>query len=576
MSREFDFVVIGQGLAGTALTWWLHWAGARVLVIDREESVTSSRIAAGLITPVTGQKLVSSWRYPELWPAALSFYQRVERETESHFFHCRTMLRLFASEAESALFARRASEPDFPVEFRQPIQGWNANWFRGGPDGFEMSGGGQLDVVAYLDASRRFFRRVGCYQACDVDVSRETELRADAVFLRSPDVKTKELLFCQGIDAATNPWFHQVQFKPAKGEILTLRIPGLAEERVIHRGIWLARVGEETYKAGATYNWKSLDNRPTASGCHEIAAQLAEFLALPFEVINHQAAVRPIHRNQYPVLGRHPLHPQLSYFNGLGSKGALHAPFFAKQLVDMLVDEGSIDPSVDLNLKTVWSPPPTLSRFERRPQSVRPPKPPRSIPLTQQAQQAVSEVIRPGDFAIDATAGNGHDTQFLAELVGSEGRVIAFDIQQVAIANTACRLEKAGLQNVTLWNRDHAEINDMIPPEWTGRIAAIMFNLGYLPGGDKQIITRADSSRHSVALSARLLKPGGIMTVLAYTGHDGGKSEADQVEQVVTGLPANSFEVRIIQSQPGRAAGPRLFVVRRQLRAAEVDSSVAG
>ncbi len=101
---------------------------------------------------------------------------------------------------------------------------------------------------------------------------------------------------------------------------------------VSHRNL-----GNELFRVGSTYEWQQLDNRPTSQGRDEITAKLREFLRLPFEVIEHQAAVRPIHRNQYPVFGLHPQHDQLGYFNGLGSKGTLHAPYFASQLAHQLM-----------------------------------------------------------------------------------------------------------------------------------------------------------------------------------------------------------------------------------------------
>ena len=106
------------------------------------------------------------------------------------------------------------------------------------------------------------------------------------------------------------------------------------------------------FRVGSTYEWQQLDNVPTAAGRDEILARLREFLRLPFEVVDHQAAVRPIHLNQYPVVGLHPDHEQLGYFNGLGSKGTLHAPYFASHFVRVLSGEAALDPEVDLNRKT--------------------------------------------------------------------------------------------------------------------------------------------------------------------------------------------------------------------------------
>src|SRR6188768_1512417 len=102
-----EFVIVGQGLAGTALAWALLRRGRRVLVIDREGGGSSSRVAAGLITPVTGKRLAKSWRWDELYPAAVAFYRAIEAETRSAFFHQRPALRLFANEAERDEFRRR-------------------------------------------------------------------------------------------------------------------------------------------------------------------------------------------------------------------------------------------------------------------------------------------------------------------------------------------------------------------------------------------------------------------------------------------------------------------------------------
>lgn len=94
-------------------------------------------------------------------------------------------------------------------------------------------------------------------------------------------------------------------------------------------------LGNELFRVGSTYEWQQLDNVPTDAGRDEITSKLATFLRLPFEVVGHQAAVRPIHRNQYPVVGWHPVQRQLGYFNGLGSKGTLHAPYFARRFADL-------------------------------------------------------------------------------------------------------------------------------------------------------------------------------------------------------------------------------------------------
>lgn len=184
------------------------------------------------------------------------------------------------------------------------------------------------------------------------------------------------------------------------------------------------------------------------------------------------------------------------------------------------------------------------------------------IPLTELAHNLIREVLRPGDTAIDATAGNGHDTQFLAETVGPDGTVYAFDIQPAAISLTAQRLSAAGFTNCRLILGSHADLQSALPKNLRP-IKAVMLNLGYLPGGDKQQTTRIETTLTAIDHGLKLMSHGGIMTILAYTGHDGGADEAAGVEGLLNALPAAHFDVSEPAPAHGRHCAPRLFVVRK-------------
>ncbi|WP_010582705.1 FAD-dependent oxidoreductase [Schlesneria paludicola] len=561
ITQSVDVVVLGQGLAGTALAWSLLWEGARVVVIDREARVGSSGIAAGLVTPVTGQKLTLSWRFADFWPHAIAFYRRVESEVHRPLFREDRMVRLFADERERRAFNLRgeSGELDGVVSDSSPQCEPSLDQTHGG---FEMTSAGRLDVLLYLDSSRESLLQRGSFLPGDVDVSRDFELEPSGVTLPRFGIRSRRLVFCQGYQADPNPWFRDVQFKPAKGEILTVRIPGLTEQKIVHRGIWLAPMGDQVFKVGATYDWSHLDSIPTSEGRTEILTRLAGFLNRPVEVLEHAAAVRPIHRNQYPVVGIHPVQSQLGIFNGFGSKGVLQAPYFASQFAGVLRGQGEVDADVELNRKTTWSDVAT-ARAAISFEAARHVKPRPSRPLTEQAQLAVGEVIQSGDVVIDATTGNGYDTHFLAEQVGQDGRVYAFDIQQVALDRTQARLMEAGLENVTLLNQSHANMTSLIPSAVHGHVAAIMFNLGYLPSGDKTLTTQPESTRQAIGQAATLLRRGGVMTIVAYMGHDGGNAEADIVQLTLGGLGPGEFETKAFDSQPGKKIGPRLFLVKR-------------
>lgn len=146
--------------------------------------------------------------------------------------------------------------------------------------------------------------------------------------------------------------------------------------------------------------------------------------------------------------------------------------------------------------------------------------------ITEYCQQFVKDYIEEGDCCIDATAGNGGDTEFLCKMVGETGRVYAFDIQEIAIRHTKERLEKAGLYDRAVLIRDgHERMQEHVEE----RAAAIFFNFGYLPGADHRIATKAQTSLLAVKSGMELLKPGGVMSLCIYSGGDTGYEEKDAI-----------------------------------------------
>ena len=151
-------------------------------------------------------------------------------------------------------------------------------------------------------------------------------------------------------------------------------------------------------------------------------------------------------------------------------------------------------------------------------------------PLTELAHRRLAARLRPGDWVVDATAGNGHDTLFLARTVSPGGRVFAFDVQCRALAATRRRLQAADPDaTVTLIRAGHQRMARHLPPAARGRLAAVMFNLGYLPGADKSLVTRPDTTLAALTTAAEWLAPGGLLSILAYRHHPGGADETAAV-----------------------------------------------
>ncbi|MGB4505416.1 MAG: class I SAM-dependent methyltransferase [Syntrophaceticus sp.] len=177
------------------------------------------------------------------------------------------------------------------------------------------------------------------------------------------------------------------------------------------------------------------------------------------------------------------------------------------------------------------------------------------------AKWFIEQNVSPGDICVDATVGNGNDTLFLAECVGEQGRVYGFDIQSAAIENTKQKLAAAGMQErVTLIQKNHAYMGRYLEPD---TIKAVMFNLGYLPGGDSHLITKPDSTVQALKTALHLLKRGGIATVASYRGHPGAIEEYINVYEFFTKLSPKKFNVLRLEPINYGNLPPVLFVAQK-------------
>lgn len=160
------------------------------------------------------------------------------------------------------------------------------------------------------------------------------------------------------------------------------------------------------------------------------------------------------------------------------------------------------------------------------------------------AHSLLEAAVEDGDVTVDATVGNGHDTCVLANLVGPNGKVYGFDIQQNALENTHRRLQESNLnERVELFLKSHDQIESVIPTEFHKKIKGAIFNLGYLPGGDKTIVTTPDSSISAVKQLLKIMPGGGIIVLVVYHGHPEGQIERDQLIQYVKTIDQKQAQV---------------------------------
>lgn len=332
-----DFLVAGLGIAGVCLCHELDRRGLSFRVIDAADPDAASSVAPGVINPLAGKRLNPSWRVAEQLPVALEVYGEMEQVLGRKVLHPVPIIRVIKDAQQREYLQRRLNSPAasqfigvehgpgrWPGMIRDPL------------GSFDAAVSGYLDVAATCSAIRQRLRDRGLLIEERLD-ARELEPDASGVTWRGE--RYGRVVFCEGWRGHGNPWFTGLPFKPAKGEMLTLRphkpLPDFPIA-IVNRSKWLLPVADGLFRAGSTYSWDAFDDRSTPAGAQEILDGLAEFVDATFDIVEHAAGVRPIMKDYRPVLGTHRHHPRLCIFNGLGSKGVLSAPWLARQLLSHL------------------------------------------------------------------------------------------------------------------------------------------------------------------------------------------------------------------------------------------------
>ena len=340
-----DAIIIGQGIAGTMLGLELEARGLDFLVVDDGHATSSTRVAAGLITPLTGRRLALTWRARELLDIAFAAYRKLESQWGMHLLEELPTCRVFQSANEEEVWRGREGEPlyrDFiGARFDAASVG---EWINAPHGGAWVKGSAWVNLPALLDRARAEWSVQGRMVTARMESSQVVDIPGG---VRTPLGDARTVVWCDGFRAEKNPGLAGLPFRSARGDLLTLRSP-LPADRIWNAGIFIQPHGGGLFKSGSTYDWDHLEPVPSAGGRAELEARLRELLRVPFDVVAHEAGVRPVAVQRVPVAGRHPRRPRIAALNGLGSKGSLQAPALSRMLVDHLLMGIPLPDEIDL------------------------------------------------------------------------------------------------------------------------------------------------------------------------------------------------------------------------------------
>ncbi len=329
-----DYLIIGQGLAGSILSYKLIKHGCKIVVIDKDEMPASSKIAAGIFNPITGRKMVKTWNADKLFPELSRFYPEIELFLNSSFYHPMPIYRPFLNPEEQNDWMGKSLDEGF----RKYIKG-NYTQPRNGEVVFDDYGGLELNFGGYVDINTLLtsFRNFLVEKNLLLDEAFEEEkLIFKTSGIQYRDFTAKCVIYCDGPTGAETKAFSWLPYRRVKGELLIIKLP-VQFDAIINRGVFVLPIGEYLYKVGSTYDWKDMSWNTTKLAANQIEDKLKKLLKCDFEIIDHIAGIRPATLDRKPFLGHHPTNKRQLVFNGFGTKGVSLMPYFGEKLCQFLI-----------------------------------------------------------------------------------------------------------------------------------------------------------------------------------------------------------------------------------------------
>jgi glycine/D-amino acid oxidase-like deaminating enzyme len=344
--KQYDYLIVGQGITGSVMALTLLRRGKSVLVIDKPVLSSSSRIAAGVYNPFNFRQMMNNWKAKEMVASAKELYRYAGKISGQKIFTERKILKIFTSRDERILWEHACVEKSGLLADENILE----NPFGESvitPYGIGVvNDGGSIDTGMLIYCVSELLKEQNSYSE---EIFYPELLQVSADEIRYADrFSAAHVIFCEGHLNTGNPWFKFIPIKPAKGQLLHVHIPDFSLTEVLNRGCYLLPLGNDRFVLGSTFDNDAVDEKITAAAKEDLLSRVQKFLRIPIRVESQFAGIRPAVQDRRPVVGTHPEFRNLSILNGMGSKAVLLSPWLAERLVENIENGKALPMEVDV------------------------------------------------------------------------------------------------------------------------------------------------------------------------------------------------------------------------------------
>ena len=339
-----DYIIVGCGLAGIAFAETCLQNKKSIFVFDNN-SQTSSTVAAGIYNPVILKRFSGLQDAQQQLDLLNVFYKSIEQRLDIKIDYKTPVLRKFASIEDQNNWFAAADKPNLEAFLSLDIYKQKYNGIHSPYDFGEVLQTGYVDTSLLLTEYQLFLEENNLLQKSKFDYEK---LIFSDDFATYNNIKAKHIVFAEGYGIHSNVYFNHLPLDGTKGELLIIKTQGLNLDCILNSSIFILPLGNDLFKIGATYNWFDKTNTPTEDGKSELIDRLKEIISCDFEIIAHQAGVRPTVKDRKALIGTHPNYPNLHILNGLGTRGVMLAPTMALHLFNSIEKGFLLDKNIDI------------------------------------------------------------------------------------------------------------------------------------------------------------------------------------------------------------------------------------